>query len=257
MVSSNYIKRAFSGNLRNEINLFDFSINEAQLLKCQILKILHECDLTFKGLFEFDEESNKTTLNQDFVVPHDELLSVDSYVYSNQQILSNGRMTLYIPKSIDEEEREEFIQNQKEKYQKVLPYSEIQESQKQNWKFKSVGNSIKINSLNDDSEQSLNIVHIKNTDWKGVNIIISPSKNQFEFFYCGYGTKESQVVLPLAFPLIQNCPKEDEEYPEPNGEIVEEKIEETEDIQSEHNSEKNEETGEVNDNDDNDTNQED
>lgn len=235
MISSNYIKKIFSGNLRNEINLFGFNINEAQLLKCQIVKILHECDLTFKGLFEFDEESNKATLNQDFVVPHDELLSVDSYVYSNQQIFSNGRMTLYVPQSINEDEREEYIQNQKEKYVTVLPYSEIQENQKKNWKFQSIGNPIKINSLNDDSEKSFNIIHIKNIDWKGVNIIISPSKNQFEFFYCGYGTQESQIVLPLTFPVIQNCPREDEEYPEPNGELPQDEMEEKEDVKSEEN----------------------
>jgi hypothetical protein len=57
MISSRYIKKIFSGKLETKFSLFGFHMTEAEYLKCQIIRILTDCDLILKGLYEYDEET--------------------------------------------------------------------------------------------------------------------------------------------------------------------------------------------------------
>jgi hypothetical protein len=57
MVSSRFIKKIFTGKLETKFSLFGFHMTEAEYLKCQIIRILSDCDLMLKGLYEFDEEA--------------------------------------------------------------------------------------------------------------------------------------------------------------------------------------------------------
>ena len=63
MISSRYIKKIFSGNLNKTINVFNFKIKESELLKCQILRILFDCEISLKGIFDYNQETDKITKN--------------------------------------------------------------------------------------------------------------------------------------------------------------------------------------------------
>ena len=59
MIASRYIKKIFTGRLESKFSLFGFYMTEAEYLKCQILRIITECDIILKGFFEYDEELKK------------------------------------------------------------------------------------------------------------------------------------------------------------------------------------------------------
>lgn len=56
MVASRFIKKIFTGRLESKFSLFGFYMTEAEYLKCQILRIMTECEVMVKGFFEYDEE---------------------------------------------------------------------------------------------------------------------------------------------------------------------------------------------------------
>lgn len=59
MIASRFIKKVFTGRLEAKFSLFGFYMTEAEYLKCQILRIMTECDIMIKGFFEYDEEHKK------------------------------------------------------------------------------------------------------------------------------------------------------------------------------------------------------
>ena len=62
MITCRYMKKIFTGNLNTKVSFFGFEMRESEYLKCQILRILSDCELSLKGISEYDPETQKTAL---------------------------------------------------------------------------------------------------------------------------------------------------------------------------------------------------
>ena len=56
------MKKMFTGNLDSRVSFFGSEMKESEYLKCQILRILSDCELSLKGVAEYDPETQKTAL---------------------------------------------------------------------------------------------------------------------------------------------------------------------------------------------------
>ena len=152
-----------------------------------------------------------------------ELLSIESYQLIHSQILKSGRLTHFIPKSISEEEIEEFLQKAQEEDPASVPMENFSAESSKNWEIRMEGDKTLISSSNGENSNDRQVVHLKHKNWKGSHNVYDQNSRRFTFFYCGYGLNNSQEIYPLKFYKIQKCPEDLTEFSEPNGELEEEK----------------------------------
>jgi hypothetical protein len=105
IVAARHIVKLFTGNLNASIDSNpQFPGKERHLLRAQLARIQHTCELSIKGEFEIDEETNEVKPTEEFAVPPtDELRSLESWAHKNPIILKAGRCTHIEPLGMEEE----------------------------------------------------------------------------------------------------------------------------------------------------------
>ena len=142
-------------------------------------------------------------------------------------------MTHSLPKKITEEEIEEYMSKIQEEDPLSIPLEVLSAESSKNWLIKLEGDNTLISSSNGESTSNRQVVHLKNKNWKGSHIVYDQHSYRWVFFYCGFALNNNQGVYPLRFYTIQNSPKDLKECPEPNGKIEEEKVDETQNNETE------------------------
>lgn len=110
MIACN-IKVVLTGNLNAKIDgCPPFPGKERHLLREQLARINHACEICPKGLYEFDEEENKTKLAEEFEMPPtSELQSLEAWGHTHPNLLKAGRCTHLAPEGMDEEQAAEYM----------------------------------------------------------------------------------------------------------------------------------------------------
>jgi hypothetical protein len=154
------------------------------------------------------------------------LLSLESYQTIHPKILKTGRLTYSIPKKLSNEEIEEYLLKMQESEPLTSPLESLSAESSKEWIINFKGDSTLISSVNGENSTNRQVVHLQHKSWEGSHNIYDPFTSKWAFFYCGFGLNKAQGIYPLKFNKIQKSPKDLQEYPEPNGEIVVEKEEE-------------------------------
>lgn len=228
-----YTKKLITGDLNRNVKHLIFKGTEAQFLKCQIIRILVDCHLVPKGLYELNEETQKVIrLKEGVELPKDEeARSLENYVRFHKGILKSGRMERFVPETIIEDERQEYIDKLIESDPQRNPLSPLEENEINYWKVRVFGDKIKINDLAGENPSDNRAILISHGHWKGCHNIYYPTTGEHVFFYCGYGVNFRQTVFPMSFCSMQNDGVERTEIPEPNGKV--ETVEAEQDAQEE------------------------
>jgi hypothetical protein len=194
---------------KSNVKSKDWKVNDS-CLKCDLFKV--------------------TTSEAQDMPNGEDLLSVESYQKVHQQILKCGRQTYEVPKSVGVEEMEEFLQSAQEQDPMVPPLEALSGEAAGDWLIKLEGDPTLITSANGEDAANREVVHLRNKNWKGSHNVYDPSSKEWAFFYCGYGLNHKQQIYPMKFYPIQSTSLEMKEYPEPNGELIEEKEEDQEEV---------------------------
>lgn len=113
IIVARMIKHVFTGNLNAEINSNPpFPGKERHLLRATLARISHATSIVPKGLFEIDEETNEMKYSEEFAMPStDELKSMETWGNLHPIILKAGRTTHSEPEGMEEEAKEEYMNN--------------------------------------------------------------------------------------------------------------------------------------------------
>ena len=224
-----FAKRLLKGDLQQHVKHLVFEGSEAQLLKCQVIRMLVDCHLAPKGIFEYSEENQQIERNkEELELPKDEeARNLENFVKMHKSILKSGRMERFVPKSVAEDDRQEFIDKETEEDPQNPPLAQIEQPQLAEWKTRVFGDKTKINDAAGENPTDHRTVLISHRHWKGGHNVYHPGTGQYAFFYCGYGVNFNQTVFPLNFYSINLEEAEKGELPEPNGKVEEPEIEET------------------------------
>ena len=152
-------------------------------------------------------------------------MGVESYQKIHPKILKCGRLTYCIPKDIPNEEIEEYIQKEQDTDPSGNPLEPLSSDVSKEWVINLKGDSTMISSLNGEVTSNRQVVHLENMNWKGCHNIYDPYSHKWAFFYCGFGLNKAQGIYPMKFYKIQKTSMDKKEYPEPNGEVIEEQEE--------------------------------
>ena len=82
------------------------------MLRSQLARITHATQICPKGLYELDEETNVYKLAGEVPQELEALKSLETWAHQHPIILTSGspgRCTHYVPATLKEEEKEEFI----------------------------------------------------------------------------------------------------------------------------------------------------
>ena len=85
-----------------------FPGKERHLLRATVARITHATELSPKGMYEVDEETNEIKLTEEFAMPED-IKSLESWAHNHSNILQVGRCSHTAPVGIPEEELDDFI----------------------------------------------------------------------------------------------------------------------------------------------------
>jgi radial spoke head protein 4A len=107
-----------TGDLNSEIDCNPpFPGFERHFLRAQIARITHSTMIVPRDLFKTNEENDRDVLlNEDFAVQDTAALSsLENWIHVHPNVLqTSSRITHYIPTSLGEEEREEYIAKKNE-----------------------------------------------------------------------------------------------------------------------------------------------
>lgn len=127
--------RLLTGNLNAKIDSNPvFPGKERHLLRAQLARIQHSCELCIKDEYTIEEneetEAKEIKPSEDFSVPAtDELKSLESWVYKNPIILKAGRCTHFEPKGMEEEDLQAHMEKLAEEDQAKEPFTSIAEDE--------------------------------------------------------------------------------------------------------------------------------
>lgn len=103
------IKHQLTGNLNARVDSCPpFPGKERHLLRATVARITHATELSPKGMYEVDEETNEIKLTEEFAMPED-IKSLESWAHNHSNILTVGRCSHTAPVGIPEEELDDFI----------------------------------------------------------------------------------------------------------------------------------------------------
>ena len=221
MKGATYAKRLLTGDLNATVKHLVFEGTEAQFLKCQIIRILVDCHLVPKGLFELNEETQTAIrIKEGLELPKDEdAQNLENFVRLYKGLLKTGRMERFVPESIIEDERQEYLDKLLEDDPQRSPLTPIEETETGFWKVRVFGDKMKINDLSGDNPSDGRTVLISHSHWKGGHNLYRPGTGEHGFFYCGYGVNVRQTVFPMTFYSMGGDGAERSEVPEPNGKV--------------------------------------
>ena len=115
---SKQIKYVFTGNLNATIDSCPpFPGKERHLLRSQLARITHATQICPKGLYELDEETNEYKLAGEVPAELEALKSMESWAHQHPIILTSGspgRCSHFLPPTMKEEEKEEYIAKMQE-----------------------------------------------------------------------------------------------------------------------------------------------
>lgn len=115
---SKQIKHIFTGDLNASIDSCPpFPGKERHLLRSQLARITHATQICPKGLYELDEETNVYKLAGEVPQDLEALKSLETWAHAHPIILTSGspgRCSHYIPPTVKEDEKEEFVAKQQE-----------------------------------------------------------------------------------------------------------------------------------------------
>lgn len=222
IVAARHIVKLFTGNLNASIDSNpQFPGKERHLLRAQLARIQHTCELSIKGEFEIDEETNEVKPTEEFSVPATEdLRSLESWGHKNPIILKAGRCTHIEPLGMDEEALQEFMDKLAEDDKTEERFKAINENSKvkgqEAWTSQVCGDLQPYNKANGDGTISYAINVIRSVRWPGA---VTLSKNgKYFFIYVGDGIKRgADFFSPTEPPEVFADPREPIEEPEPNG----------------------------------------
>ena len=79
-------------------------------MRATVARITHANDLSPKGMYEIDEETNEIKLSEEFAMPStEELKSLEAWGHTHANILKVGRCSHTAPVGVNEEELDDFI----------------------------------------------------------------------------------------------------------------------------------------------------
>lgn len=77
-------------------------------MRATVARITHATELSPKGMYEIDEETNEIKMSEEFAMPEDPK-SLESWAHTHSNILKVGRCSHTTPVGIPDEEVEDFI----------------------------------------------------------------------------------------------------------------------------------------------------
>lgn len=84
---------------------------EKHLLKAQLVRITHNCEIVPKGLYSpLEDNPDEVDYAEDFKMPEfAELSNLENWLHFNPNILKQGRATYYVDPKVPEDQREELL----------------------------------------------------------------------------------------------------------------------------------------------------
>jgi radial spoke head protein 4A len=110
--SSRLIKYVFSGDLNKKVvSSPPFDGQEKHLLKAQLVRITHNCEIVPKGLYApLEENPDEVDFAEEFKMPDfAEQANLENWVHFNPYILKQGRATYFVDPKIPEDQKEEYL----------------------------------------------------------------------------------------------------------------------------------------------------
>lgn len=105
------VKYTFTGELESDVlSSPAFPGKEKHLLKAQIVRITHCCEIVPKGLYNAKEDNpDQVDFAEDFKMPDfAELSNLQNWIHFNPNILKLGRASYYA-EGVPEDQKEEFL----------------------------------------------------------------------------------------------------------------------------------------------------
>lgn len=110
--SARLIKYAFTGDLSKKVvSSPPFQGQERHLLKAQLVRITHNCEIVPKGQYApLEDNPDEVDYAEDFKMPDfAELSNLENWVHFNPYILKQGRATYFVDPKLPEDQKEEFL----------------------------------------------------------------------------------------------------------------------------------------------------
>ena len=215
------IKKVLSGNLNQQIDSCPpFPGKERNLLRAQLARIQHTCEIVPKGIYEVDEESGAMKIAEEAPdTSGDALKSFENWVHVNPYILKAGRCSHPKPVGISEEEMEEAMNalNESDKPEEKLkaineniPVPGVDAA----WLVKTCGDAQAYNKLAGEGTVTYSVNVIRSLRWRGA---ITVAKNgQWCSIYVGDCIKRGDSMFnPTEPPEVMADPLDQDEQPEP------------------------------------------
>lgn len=108
---SRLIKHVMIGDLNASINSNPpFPGKERHFLRAQLARIFAATQISPKGVYEMDEETNKMKFAEEFAVPStEELKSLEAWGNTQASILKVGRTSHQAPEGLDDEAKDAYL----------------------------------------------------------------------------------------------------------------------------------------------------
>lgn len=108
---SRLIKHVMTGDLNASINSNPpFPGQERHFLRSQLARIFAATQISPKGLYEMDEETNQMKFTEEFALPPtEELKSTEAWGNTQANILNVGRTTHKAPEGLDDEAKDAYL----------------------------------------------------------------------------------------------------------------------------------------------------
>lgn len=227
LVASRKFVRLLTGNLNAEVNSNPaFPGKERHLLRAQLARIQHTCELVLKDEYTIEEEGEDENVKmvvkpaEEFSVPPtSELQSLENWVHKHPVILKAGRCSHYEPKgTMDEEALAEYMDKLKETDPEKDRFMAVNEDEQikgvEAWSSSIGGDQTQYKTGDGTTTYAVNI--IKSNRWPGATTLTKDGK--YFFIYIGDAVKKgADFFNPTEPPEIMPDPKEPTEEPEPNG----------------------------------------
>jgi radial spoke head protein 4/6 len=229
IVAARKIKVFLTGDLNADVNSNPaFPGKERHLLRAQIARIFAATTIAPAGAYVVDDETQKMKFaGADWTIPStEELQKLESWQHINMNILQVGRTKYYVPDSVPEEERAEYVEKFKADNKIDEPEVELFKPINEDtpvegigaelsWVVKLAGDSCNYTKADGEGKVYSYAVNVlKSLRWPGAITVCKDGK--WWNFYMGSGMKRTGPSFePTAPPQIDSEPTDPVEQPEP------------------------------------------
>ena len=200
------IKHLMTGDLNAAIDSNPlFPGKERHLLRAQIARITAATIIIPKGLYEMDEETGEMKFAEEFAVPGtDDLKSLETWGHMHPLILKAGRVSHFVPSTVDEEGKDEYLEKLNTADPTVDRFRAIQEDapiaiHNTAWLTKLAGDTQSYNQpppKEGTTSYAINV--LKSLRWPGALTVSKGGK--FASIYLGNGVKRGDVCFSPTEP---------------------------------------------------------